>query len=179
MQEIDILNWIYDTFRCTFLDWMSLAFDYAFKTCIIWVILGIILLRRPNTRMFGVVLLCSLALEIIFVYSFKYGFMRHRPFEDYAVHALVNSFHTSSFPSGHTAQLFCVATVFAVFCKKHFPEILCLAFLVAFTRMYMYAHYPTDVLAGAVVGIGCSLVAIFTILRMDEYVYYVKDPDQD
>ncbi|MBQ2486635.1 MAG: phosphatase PAP2 family protein [Candidatus Methanomethylophilus sp.] len=123
--------------------------------------------------------LCSLALEIIFVYSFKYGFMRNRPLQDYAVDALITSFQTSSFPSGHTAQLFCVATVFAVFRRDLLPEILLLAFLVALTRMYMYAHYPTDVLAGALIGIGCAAVAIFTLLRMDEYVYYVKDPDQD
>ena len=179
MQEIDILDWIHGTFGCIPMDWLSLAFEYAFKTCIIWVILGILLLRRPNTRMFGLVLLCSLALEIIFVYSFKYGFMRNRPFQDYAVDTLITSFQTSSFPSGHTAQLFCVATVFAVFRRDLLPEILLLAFLVALTRMYIYAHYPSDVLAGALIGIGCAAVAIFTILRMDEYVYYVKDPDQD
>ena len=179
MQEIDILDWIYRTFGCTFMDWMSLAFEYAFKTCIIWVILGILLLRRPNTRMFGLVLLCSLALEIVFVYSFKFGVMRDRPFQDYAVNALITTFRTSSFPSGHTAQLFCVATVFAVFRRSLAPEIFALAFLVAFTRMYMYAHYPTDVLAGAIIGTVCALVAIFTILRLDETVYYVKDPDQE
>ena len=100
MQEIDILDWIHGTFGCIPMDWLSLAFEYAFKTCIIWVILGILLLRRPNTRMFGLVLLCSLALEIIFVYSFKYGFMRNRPLQDYAVDALITSFQTSSFPSG-------------------------------------------------------------------------------
>ena len=56
MQEIDILDWIHGTFGCIPMDWLSLAFEYAFKTCIIWVILGILLLRRPNTRMFGLVL---------------------------------------------------------------------------------------------------------------------------
>ena len=93
MQEIDILDWIHGTFGCVPMDWLSLVFEYAFKTCIIWVILGILLLRRPNTRMFGLVLLCSLVLEIIFVYSFKYGFMRNRPLQDYAVDALITNFH--------------------------------------------------------------------------------------
>ena len=177
MQEIEILDWIHRTLGCTFMDWMSLAFDIAFKTCIIWVILAIYLMYRPNTRMFGVVLFSALVLEVIMVYSLKYGIQRDRPFQDYPVEALITSYRTSSFPSGHTAQLFCVATVFAVFRKDLLPEIVALALLTAITRMYLYAHYPTDVLAGALIGIGCALVAIFTILRMDVHVYYVKEPD--
>ena len=58
-----------------------------------------------------------------------------------------------SFPSGHTAASFAaVAALYFAGAKKWWKITLPLAILMAFSRMYLYVHYPTDVLGGMIVG---------------------------
>lgn len=65
-----------------------------------------------------------------------------------------------SFPSGHTATSFAVATVVMVLFPVGFIPTLILACLIGFSRMYLLVHYPTDVLAGIIFGILCGIIAI-------------------
>lgn len=58
-----------------------------------------------------------------------------------------------SFPSGHTAASFAaVAALYFAGARKWWKIMLPLAILMAFSRMYLYVHYPTDVLGGMIVG---------------------------
>jgi undecaprenyl-diphosphatase len=82
---------------------------------------------------------------------------RHRPFE----HQLGPSERTHSFPSGHTATAFAGATVLSAYAPRYRVAFYALACLIGFSRLYNGVHYPTDVLAGAVLG---SCVA-FALLR--------------
>lgn len=174
MEEIDVLRSLHDALDCTVMDCMSLAFEYVFKVGIIWVILALLLIYSRKHRQFGAVLLLAIVLEFSVCFILKFTVDRPRPFETYPVDALITSFASASFPSSHTAQLFCVATVFAVFCREYAPELFLMAFLVALTRLYMFAHYPTDVLAGAVIGIMCALVSVLLILRTRPRIVFVK-----
>ena len=67
----------------------------------------------------------------------------------------------TSFPSGHAAGAF--ASAFSVFFinKKAGFFVFILACLIAFSRMYFYLHYPTDILGGFIVGFICAKVAYF------------------
>lgn len=70
-----------------------------------------------------------------------------------------------SFPSGHTFACFEAATVLMIRNKWAGIPAMILAFLVAFSRLYLYVHYPTDVIfsmfAGILLGLlGCAIVAI-------------------
>lgn len=68
-----------------------------------------------------------------------------------------------SFPSGHTSQVFFLATLLARSFHLSIWLILLLyavAFLVGITRMYVGAHYPRDVLAGAILGTGWGLLGL-------------------
>lgn len=175
IQEIDILNWLYNTLGCSAMDCVSLVFEYVFKYDILWIVIGLIMVYTRKYRMFGLVLIAAIILEFCMVASLKLIVERPRPFEEYAVNALVTSFSSYSFPSGHTASLFCAATVVSVFRRSVAPSMFALAFIVGLTRMYMYAHYPTDVLAGAVVGVLCALFAIFVLLRMEPRTVFVEN----
>ena len=65
-----------------------------------------------------------------------------------------------AFPSGHTQASFAAATSICLWKRKWGIPALILALLVAFSRMYLYVHYPTDVLAGICFGVGYALLAL-------------------
>lgn len=63
-----------------------------------------------------------------------------------------------SFPSGHTTAAFTVATTFSLYFPKIAALCFIMAILVAISRTYLAVHYPTDVLAGVIIGIGVAYV---------------------
>ncbi|MBR2394023.1 MAG: phosphatase PAP2 family protein, partial [Candidatus Methanomethylophilaceae archaeon] len=65
---------------------------------------------------------------------------------------------TFSFPSGHTAMAFAGATVLFIRFRAWGIPAMVLATLVGISRMYLYVHWPTDVLVGALVGTICAVV---------------------
>ncbi|MFQ9847078.1 MAG: phosphatase PAP2 family protein, partial [[Clostridium] leptum] len=62
----------------------------------------------------------------------------------------------SSFPSGHTASSFTAAWILWKADRKFGAAGLALAVCIGFSRLYLFVHYPTDVLGGAVLGIACA-----------------------
>ena len=69
----------------------------------------------------------------------------------------------NSFPSGHTTAAFAAGVVWFRTLPARWARVLALAsaFLMAFSRLYVGVHYPTDVLAGAVMGTVCALLALW------------------
>jgi undecaprenyl-diphosphatase len=68
-----------------------------------------------------------------------------------------------SFPSGHTIASFEAATVLLIRHKKWGIMAMVLAVLIAFSRLYLYVHYPTDVLSSIVLGIGIAFAANYFV----------------
>jgi undecaprenyl-diphosphatase len=68
--------------------------------------------------------------------------------------------HSSSFPAGHAATAFAGATVLTYAARRLWPLFVGLAVAVAFSRVYVGVHYPTDVLAGATIGIVVGIVGV-------------------
>ena len=80
---------------------------------------------------------------------------RTRPYDvNTGIQLLVAKLRDYSFPSGHTAASFASATaLYFAGEKKLWKPALVLACLIAVSRLYLYVHYPTDVLGGVVIGI--------------------------
>ncbi len=128
----------------------------------IWIVGTILLLIPEKTRKIGwmsaFALLGSLMLNNNLI---KNLVARPRPFtvlSDLSI--LIPRPGEFSFPSGHTSSSFAAAAVF----YRHLPKkigipALVLAGLIGFSRLYVGVHYPTDVLAGAVMGILLSYLA--------------------
>jgi undecaprenyl-diphosphatase len=72
--------------------------------------------------------------------------------------------HSSSFPAGHAATAFAGAAVLAYVARPAAPVLFSAAALIGFSRVYVGDHYPTDVLAGAALGVVVGLAAIATVL---------------
>ena len=127
----------------------------------LWVVVGAALLIPKKTRKTGVAVLISYVGVFLFgQLILKHLFSRPRPCQiDQAFALLVDRPSSSSFPSTHSAWAFAAAT--AIFMKFRKPGIavFIISTLIAFSRMYLFLHFPTDVLCGVIMGIALGLVA--------------------
>lgn len=130
---------------------------------LIWILLALLLLCIPRTRKCGGMMLAAMALSFLLGnIILKNLIARGRPFtEDTSVSLLIREPGEYSFPSGHTLNGFTAATTIFLHYRK--PGILALLFagLIAFSRMYLFVHYPTDILAGIILGAADALLVYF------------------
>ena len=115
-------------------------------------VMGLII---PKTRKTGVIMMAALLVDVLLCNVFiKNLVARTRPFDvNTAVQLLVAKPRDYSFPSGHTAASF--ASVTALYLageKKMWKAALVLAVLIALSRLYLYVHYPTDIIGGVIFG---------------------------
>lgn len=95
---------------------------------------------------------------------------RIRPYSiNKTVQLLVTPLKDYSFPSGHTAASFAsVSALYFAGRKRMAAGALIVSVLIAFSRMYLYVHYPTDVLGGLIIGLLCGWIADMTIQKVME-----------
>ena len=79
---------------------------------------------------------------------------------------LIDRLSDYSFPSGHTLASFEAAAVLLMQYRAKAVPALVLALLIAFSRLYLYVHYPSDVLAGALLGVAFACIARAAVRRM-------------
>ena len=130
----------------------------------------LLLLGNNTIRLIGLEALVVLALSQIVVHSLKVLLSRERP---YTIIKQLNTFGINlkdySFPSGHTTASFSIATVLALNIPNIFVITYLIATIIGVSRIYLGVHYPTDVLAGIILGIGSSiLVHMFLLTYIDE-----------
>lgn len=145
--------------HCGFLDVLMLGFTYLGELGAIGIITALFLLVFKKTRRGGLILAAALAADVLIVNIFlKNVIARPRPFtysdklKDYILGLNYKLPDDWSFPSGHSAVAFCTAAVLVrVYGVKALPAFI-VAVLIAFSRLYIGVHYPTDVLGGAAIG---------------------------
>ena len=159
--EFAILNGIQESCRCAFLDAVLPFLSSLSNHGEIWIALALVLLLIPKTRRAGAVLAQALLLEFICCnVILKPLIARPRPCDlNDAVRLLIPRPGDDSFPSGHSGISFAaVGALFAAKSRLWVPAFV-LALIIAFSRLYLYVHWPSDVLAGAALGILMGFLA--------------------
>lgn len=135
---------------------------------ILWIVLTLLFLCLPKYRRTGIAMGCALLMGLILCnLALKPLVGRMRPFDYQLLHygryieLLIAAPSDFSFPSGHTIASFEAATVLLRRHRRLGLFALALAGLIAFSRLYLYVHYPTDVLTSIVLGVGIGLLANF------------------
>ena len=164
MREIDILKWVHEVFHGqSWLNYIMTGITYLGEFGLSVIVCAIVLFCIKKTRRAGFEMGVAIAFELLIVHIIlKLTVNRARPWTEYdGFVAFYEQFGIrrptdSSFPSGHSAILFCGAIPLLFTYKAKGVPAIVIAFLVALSRIYLCLHYPTDVLGGALIGTACG-----------------------
>jgi undecaprenyl-diphosphatase len=153
--EFAILDFIQNHMRTAFGDFIMPYISLLGNAGLIWIALTALLLLIPKCRRVGITMAVALVFDVVVCNGIiKPLVARIRPCDvNTAVQLLIARPTDYSFPSGHSAASF--TAVSALYFRKNKLWIpgLVLALLIAFSRLYLYVHWPSDVLCGIILGI--------------------------
>lgn len=159
--ELYILDRI-QTFRSVHMDYFMISITKLGDFGFIWILLCFLLYIQGSLHL-TFLLVSSLITETILCNLFLKPFVaRIRPFNrNKSVYLLISEPHDYSFPSGHTAASFACVTVLFLTHSVIWKYALLISILISFSRLYLYVHYPTDILAGMFIGIISACLICF------------------
>lgn len=165
--ELAFLNFLY-AHHMPFLDWLMKWVSFLGNAGWFWIVLTVILLMLPRYRDTGIkmaaaLILCLLVGNVVL----KPLIARVRPYDvSTMIELLIERLDDYSFPSGHTYSSFAAACVLVRQSRRLGIPALIVAFLIAFSRLYLYVHYPTDVIAGMLLGAATASFSVWLVDRV-------------
>ena len=157
------LIWLQENVRTDFLTPVMKLITHLGDKGIFWILIAIVMLFFKKTRPLGIMAGIALVFSVLINNALiKPNVGRIRPYEVVdGLKLLIERQHDPSFPSGHSGASFAAAVVFLVKGPKKIgiPAII-MAALIAFSRLYVGVHYPTDVICGIITGTCCALISM-------------------
>lgn len=170
--DLPILDWLAENVHCGFLDavmpWITKLGDGG----IFWIAVAVVLIITPKHRKAGLsmgiallmgLLVCNLTLKPLVARMRPYDYQAE--YFGRSIDLLINTPHDYSFPSGHTIASFEGAVALLLHDKKLGIPAMVIAVLVAFSRLYLYVHYPTDVLASVILGSCFAIIGTLLVKK--------------
>ena len=166
--DLPILDWIAANLWCPFLDTVMPIITLFGDAGIFWIAMSVVFMITKKYRKTGLSMILALVMGLLVCNIWlKPTVARMRPYDfqmEYfmkEIPLLVGGMHDFSFPSGHTIASFEAAVAIALNNKKLGIPALILAVLIAFSRLYMYLHYPTDVIVSILLGTALAFLGNF------------------
>lgn len=158
--DFRILDFIQNHIKCGFLDFLMPKVTFLGNKGIVWIVTALILLLFSRHRKKGVMMAAGLVSGLIVCnFLLKNIVARDRPcWINEQIPMLIKIPGDYSFPSGHTMSSFVSSSVLFHCSRKAGAAAFLLSFMIAFSRLYLYVHFPTDVLAGALIGIVLGVI---------------------
>lgn len=164
--DLPILDWIQTNLQSKFMDFLMPIITLFGDAGIFWIACAVALLFIPKFREIGLgmglalimgLVVCNITLKPLVARMRPYDYqidILGKSWEDIllAGKLLVETPHDFSFPSGHTIASFEACTVLMLGNKKLGIPAVILAIAIAFSRLYLYVHYPTDVIVSVILG---------------------------
>lgn len=168
--DVAIFRFINVGLKNPFFDWLLPFFDSNLLFVPVLAVLAIVLTWKGGVRarLFVCFMLLTLVIgDPLIVRSLKAFFDRPRPFDVLGdVHLLVHGIDNPSMPSGHAANWFAAAVISFVYYRRSIWFMLPMALIEGFSRTYLGVHYPSDVLAGALIGVAYAVLIVWTSDRL-------------
>ena len=165
--ELGILDWIQSNLRCGVLDALMPALSWTCNHGEIWIVLAAVLLAVKRYRRQGLAVGCALVTDLVLCnLILKPLVNRARPFAVHPVELLIPPPGDASFPSGHTAASFAAVLALKASGSPLWKPALAVAVVMAFSRLYLYVHWPSDVLGGVIVGAAAGLMGAWMARRI-------------
>ena len=157
--DLPILDWIAANLWCPVLDVLMPIITVLGDAGIFWIAVSVLFMLTKKHRKTGIGMMLALVMGLLVCNIWlKPTIARIRPYDfkeehlGMIVNLLIEKQHDFSFPSGHTIASFEAAVVILLGGKKLGIPAMILAFLIAFSRLYLYVHYPTDVIFSMILG---------------------------
>jgi undecaprenyl-diphosphatase len=162
-----VLHWIHNTLTCPVLDYLMPKITELGDGGIIWILAGFALIATKQYRKYGIILIIGLVLGVMVGNVFLKNLIeRPRPcWIDHSVSLLIANPSDYSFPSGHTLASVIAATILTLSNKKFGYIAIPLATLIAFSRLYLYVHFPSDVIGATAIGLIIGLSAFHVVQK--------------
>ena len=166
--DFSILYGIQDHLRCLFLDLLMPRITMLGEYGAVWILAALVLLGMKRHRRGGLTLAAALIAGLILCnLLLKPLAARPRPcWLDTGIPLLVPMPLDYSFPSGHSVSSFAASAVLLRYDKRMGLPALALAVLIAFSRLYLFLHFPSDVAAGILLG---TLIGLSVSLILDRF----------
>jgi len=172
MLDENALLWIQDAVRVPILDPFVEIFTSLGNAGVLWIVLSLGMLCWRPTRRAGGTALLAMALGMLCTnVILKQLVLRPRPYVTMeALIPLLTSADPNSFPSGHTCAAFAAGMAWAGALPWRWARTAAViqAVCMGLSRLYVGVHYPSDVLAGALIGSLCALCALWLAARSRE-----------
>ena len=157
--DLPILDWIAANLWCPVLDTLMPIITLFGDAGIFWIAVAVLFLLTKKYRKTGLGMAFALVMGLLVCnICLKPAVARIRPYDFQMqyfakeIQLLIEQQHDFSFPSGHTIASFEAAVVILLNNKKLGIPAMILAVLIAFSRLYLYVHYPSDVIFSVILG---------------------------